>query len=204
MSEITRTPPVAAGPGKRLYEARVRARLSPEQVAEMLHLSTWQITALEKDDFESLPGPTYVRGYLRNYAQLLGLPADEIIASYAGINGTYRSARLDALAPEPEVTTRDGAVRFATFLVGCILILLAVVWWQGRGDRPGTDSDAPPVTAQGEAVQSQAAGEQSFIQAETSVAPESGASSTTSRASTPTAAAVAAGPAAPAAAGAGG
>ncbi|MFQ5935814.1 MAG: RodZ domain-containing protein, partial [Acidiferrobacterales bacterium] len=54
------------------------------------------------------------------------------------------------------------------------------------------------VTAQGDAVQSQAAGEQRSIQAEKSVAPESGASSTTSRASPPTAAAIGAVPAAPA------
>ena len=114
----------------------MRARLSAEQVAETLNLSTKQIAALEENDFASLPGPTYVRGYLRNYAQLLGLPSQEIIESYASVNGTYRITRASTLTPEREVTMRDGAVRFATFLVVGILMLLAVVWWQGRSSRP--------------------------------------------------------------------
>jgi cytoskeleton protein RodZ len=123
------------GPGKQLHDARVQVRLSREQVAEMLHLSPQQIRALESNDFKSLPGSTYVRGYLRSYAQLLGLPVDEIVGSYARLNGTFRSARLNALVPEPQVTTRDGSVKFATFLVVTVLIVLAVVWWQGRDYR---------------------------------------------------------------------
>ncbi len=123
------------GPGKQLHDARVQVRLSREQVAEMLHLSPQQIGALESNDFKSLPGSTYVRGYLRSYAQLLELPVDEIVASYGRLNGAYRAARLNALAPEPQVTTRDGSVKFATFLVVTVLIVLAVVWWQGRNNR---------------------------------------------------------------------
>ena len=136
MKDTHDVPPAGAGPGKRLYEARVRAQLSAEQVAEMLHLSTHQIAALEREEFDRLPGPTYVRGYLRNYAQLLGLPSDEIVQSYTRSNGTLRTARRSTLAPEPEVTTRDATVRFATLLVAVTLILLAVVWWQGRSAKP--------------------------------------------------------------------
>lgn len=117
----------------------MQLRLSPEQVAEMLHLSPQQIIALENDDFSSLPGPTYVRGYLRSYAQILGLPADDVVASYAQLNDAQRSARLSSLVPEPQASTRDGSVRFATFLVASILMVLAVVWWHGRyeGVSPG-------------------------------------------------------------------
>jgi cytoskeleton protein RodZ len=136
MNDTRNAPTAGAGPGKRLYEARIRAQLSAEQVAEMLHLSTHQITALEREEFDRLPGPTYVRGYLRNYAQLLGLPSDEIVQSYTRSNGAVRTARRNALAPEPEVTTRDATVRLATLLVGVTLILLAVVWWQGRSSKP--------------------------------------------------------------------
>jgi cytoskeleton protein RodZ len=136
MSEPSKGSAPSAGPGQKLHEARMRARLSTEQVAETLNLSIQQIAALEENDFASLPGPTYVRGYLRNYAQLLGLPPQEIIESYASVNGTYRATSLSTLTPEREVTTRDGAVRFATFLVVGVLILLAVVWWQGRSSRP--------------------------------------------------------------------
>lgn len=138
MNDTRNAPTAGAGPGKRLYEARIRAQLSAEQVAEMLHLSAHQIAALEREEFDRLPGPTYVRGYLRNYAQLLGLPSDEIVQSYTRSNGASRMARRNALAPEPEVTTRDATVRLATLLVAVTLILLAVVWWQGRSSKPTT------------------------------------------------------------------
>lgn len=148
MSESSNGRPPAAGPGQRLHEARMRARLSAQQVAEMLHLSIQQIAALEENDFARLPGPTYVRGYLRNYAQLLGLPPQEIVESYASVNGTHRATRPRTLTPEREVTMRDGAVRFATFLVVGILILLAVVWWQGRSWRPVATEPAAQVQEQ--------------------------------------------------------
>ncbi len=126
----------AQGPGRRLHEARVKARLSPEQVAELLHLSTQQIEAIENDDYEKLPGPTYVRGYLRSYSQLLGLPAREIVESYARQNGAGKSPSLGRLVPERESTTRDTPVRLAAVLVFGVFLLLAVVWWQGRNGSP--------------------------------------------------------------------
>ncbi|MFQ5756409.1 MAG: RodZ domain-containing protein [Acidiferrobacterales bacterium] len=146
--ELTTSQSTDTGPGQRLHDARVQERLSREQVAEMLHLSPQQISALESDDFKSLPGATYARGYLRSYAQLLGLPVDEVVASYARLNGAYRSARLNALVPEPQITTRDGSVKFATFLVVTVLIVLAVIWWQGRDYRlrPNESVDRGSVT----------------------------------------------------------
>ncbi len=139
MTDVDGARRTAQGPGRRLHEARVKARLSPEQVAELLHLSTQQIEAIENDDYEKLPGPTYVRGYLRSYSQLLGLPVREIVDSYARLNGAGKSSSLGRLTPEREPTTRDAPVRLAAVLVFGVFFLLAVVWWQGREGAP------PPV-----------------------------------------------------------
>lgn len=153
----------SAGPGKTLYNARKQLRLSREEVAERLHLSQSQVIALENDDFERLPGPTYVRGYLRSYAQMLGLSPDDVIASYAKLNGTQRATQLSTLSPEPEATMKDRPVKFATLLVAGVLVVLAVVWWQGRNYVPipsqatgytspigsqGMDAASPPLPEQ--------------------------------------------------------
>lgn len=137
-SKITTNP----GPGNILCDARKRLGFSLEEVAERLNLSTSQIDALEKDDFASLPGSTYVRGYLRSYAQVLEISPDDVVAAYASVNGTQYGARLSTLSPEPEVTLKDRPVRFATFLVVGLLVVLAVVWWQGRSYMPTTGVDA--------------------------------------------------------------
>ena len=130
------------GPGKILSDARKQLGFSPEEIAEILNLTTSQINALENDDFASLPGSTYVRGYIRSYAQVLELSPDGILAAYASLNGTQYVTRLSTLSPEPEVTLKDRPVRLATFLVAGLLVVLAVVWWQGRTYTPPTSVDA--------------------------------------------------------------
>jgi cytoskeleton protein RodZ len=177
----SRAPAPGAGPGQKLHEARMRARLSAEQVAETLNLSIQQIAALEENDFARLPGPTYVRGYLRNYAQLLGLQPEEIIESYASVNGTHGATRPSTLTPEREVTTRDGTVRFATFLVVGILILLSVVWWQGRSSRLiATESG---MQMQGQSTETKVAPEQREMASAPTISGEVGDTATSPSAS---------------------
>jgi cytoskeleton protein RodZ len=50
------------------------------EVARQLRLSTRQIEALEADDHASLPGKTFLRGFLRNYAKLLQLDPEPLLA----------------------------------------------------------------------------------------------------------------------------
>jgi cytoskeleton protein RodZ len=66
--------------GKALAEARERLGLSVAEVARQLRLSTRQIEALEADDHASLPGKTFLRGFLRNYAKLLQLEPEPLLA----------------------------------------------------------------------------------------------------------------------------
>jgi cytoskeleton protein RodZ len=57
--------------GQALRAAREHAGLSLNEVADRLKLSLRQLDAIERDDFEALPGPTFVRGFVRNYARFL-------------------------------------------------------------------------------------------------------------------------------------
>ena len=62
--------------GQELAFAREAKGMSQEQIADILNLTLANVIALENDDYESLPGWTYVSGYLRAYARLLGLDSD--------------------------------------------------------------------------------------------------------------------------------
>jgi len=66
--------------GAVLAEARERLGLSVAEVARQLRLSTRQIEALEADDHARLPGKTFLRGFLRNYAKLLQLDPEPLLA----------------------------------------------------------------------------------------------------------------------------
>lgn len=77
--------PAAAEPqiqiGAELRAARERAGLSVIDVAQRLKFAARQIEALEADNFAALPGLTFVRGFLRSYAKLLGLDADRLVSA---------------------------------------------------------------------------------------------------------------------------
>lgn len=65
-------------PGQALAEARAARNLSVADVALQLKLSVSQVVALEADAYDRLPGPVFVRGFVRNYARLLELDADAL------------------------------------------------------------------------------------------------------------------------------
>lgn len=68
--------------GAMLRTARNQRNLQIEQVAKELHLDARVVIAIENDDQAALPEPIFVQGYLRSYARLVGLPADEIVRRY--------------------------------------------------------------------------------------------------------------------------
>lgn len=134
--------PVAAGagPGAQLRLARETAGLSLEQVAQQLKLAPRQVKALEEEDFTRLPGRTFARGFVRNYARLLNLDANELIALLPDV------AQLPAMeAPALQSTgstiaelpgTAPARLNFARWLiplalVGCIVAAAAYEWYRG-------------------------------------------------------------------------
>jgi len=124
--------------GATLRNAREARGLSVHKAAQDMHVSDDIIEALEQNDFASLGAPIYVRGHLRNYARLLGLPEDEILAA---------EHTADKLAPPPLITQQPGGahafgLRFAmpvfSVIVITLLLVLGVVWWQHRPPEPST------------------------------------------------------------------
>jgi len=120
------------GPGRHLRQARQARGLQPEQIAAALHLHSRQIAALEREDYDALPGPVFVVGYLRNYARLLGLEGQPLIDA-------YRASHPEALPPpsvRPAAPVRTGSghvwVRLASLALVVALGAAAFNWWQGR------------------------------------------------------------------------
>ena len=71
--------PAHTAPGGRLAEARRVQNLTPADVARQLKLSVWQVEALEAGRYQQLPGPIFVRGFIRNYARLVKLDPNELL-----------------------------------------------------------------------------------------------------------------------------
>lgn len=141
-----------SGPGRLLHEARLDLRLAPEDVAQILHLSSKQIVALEQDDYKNLPGPTYVRGYLRSYAQLLGLSPEKVLESYNSLTIPSKPISLPQSAPPPQITSGDRLIKAATLGVAAIVLGLVYLWWSSEEETPTAPGSPPAVASQTPAI----------------------------------------------------
>lgn len=68
--------------GERLAQERIQKGLSIEEVATATKIRPSFITAIERGDYKTLPSSAYIQGFIRNYAEFLGLPAKEYTALF--------------------------------------------------------------------------------------------------------------------------
>jgi len=132
--------------GGALRRAREERGLSVDEAAQALRLSARIVSALEECAFERLPGPTYVRGYLRNYAQFLGLSAQPLVDAYNRMPQAAQKTDMAAPAPVRQVTSSDLLVRLGTGLVLLVVFGLAALWWVSHesGETPSTVATSIP------------------------------------------------------------
>ena len=142
------------GPGPLLQKARDARGLSREQIAERLHLELRVIVALEEDDFEALPEPPFVRGYLRAYANQVELSGDQLVAAFNACVGEQPAEGLRPVAKVRQASSGDRVVRLATWLIGLSLLLLVAIWWWDGHMRESLPprAEVPPPSAQEEAA----------------------------------------------------
>lgn len=117
----------SAGVGPQLRQARLSAGLSEEDIAAQLRLDVSVIRQLEADEYQKLAAPTYVRGYLRSYAQLVSIAPEPIIELFNRHNLPPPKLSADA-AHRRETTTSDWSIRIITLGLISGLIALSAVW----------------------------------------------------------------------------
>ena len=121
------------GPGPRLRQARQSRGLQVEQIASQLHLTAKQIRALEQDDYQALPGPVFISGYMRNYARLLDLDPEPLLEAYRAAAPEARPQLSTARPSGPrQVTSGHLSVRLVSFALVTALGVLAFIWWKNQ------------------------------------------------------------------------
>lgn len=139
--ELPPSLPVAAvGPGAQLRAAREAAGLSLDQVAQQLKLAQRQVKALEDENFGELPGRTFSRGFVRNYARLLNLDAQLLLsqlpdAAHAPslVSPTLHSTGAMIAELPSSAVARPNLARWLIplALIGCIVAAAAYEWYRG-------------------------------------------------------------------------
>ncbi len=120
--------------GNTLREARVRRNLTLQQVEEDTKIRVKYIQAMENEDFDVMPGATYVKGFLRTYSAYLGLDPDIIIDEYRSRVGPARESNEpfggSSVIGKPHSHRGRNTLVFVAIL--CLLVL-GVIWVLGRG-----------------------------------------------------------------------
>ncbi len=139
--------------GPTLREARMRARMDISELEAQTKIRAKYLRALENEEWDLLPGPTYVKTFLRTYAEALGLDAKMLVEQYK-----LRFERLSDLERQPIApsTARTQPRRRAPvpprgLVIGAVVVALIAALWalgQSTGDNADTTAEtAPPPTA---------------------------------------------------------
>lgn len=115
------------GIGERLRSARQALGLSLEEIESITHIRRSYLDALEREAFESLPGPTYTRGFLRAYAACLGLPPQDLLDRYPAVTFGEVSHRESPVEVRITPAVRMSPARRAMMGVG-LLVGLGVLF----------------------------------------------------------------------------
>jgi hypothetical protein len=137
--------------GVTLREARMRARIDISEVEAATKIRAKYLRAIENEEWDMLPGPTFVKSFLRTYAEFLGLDARLLVEEYKlRYEPAPSDTELQALgppvgprrlrAPRPPRLSRGWIVG----LSGAGLIVLLIV----LGSIGGGDGNDTPVATQ--------------------------------------------------------
>lgn len=120
--------------GQTFAAERERQGLARSDVAQRLHMSAYQIEAIETGDYSRLPRGTFLRGFVRNYARLLGLSPEALLPlldesgpheSKPGIVVPTQNIRFDPIGER----LSNPYVKAAVVAVVAIAVAFAAMYW---------------------------------------------------------------------------
>ncbi|MEC8091079.1 MAG: RodZ domain-containing protein [Pseudomonadota bacterium] len=111
--------------GADLNAARLERGLQINEIAHLLRISKGYLKNLEAGEFDQLPGPTYVSGYLRTYAREIGLDPTEITQRYRALLGAGEDRPQYSFPVDKQRPQRSGA------MMASIVVIFAVAGYGG-------------------------------------------------------------------------
>ena len=128
--------------GDRLRREREMRGITLDEIAESTKISRRHLEALEKEDFDSLPGGVFNRGFVRSYARYLGIDEDQAVADYSAaaadpVEGENKFP-LDVPEPAPDLNPRRSTLPLILALVALVAVL--AIFWARTRSRGGREA----------------------------------------------------------------
>lgn len=145
------------GIGESLRSTREAKGISLEQAEEDTKIRKKYLQALEDGDYDVIPGRVYAKGFLRNYANYLGLNQEEVMLEYkllgVPVKEEYKKVDIEAsINKQKRMTGRaDRKAYLATVLIAVFAILLLVLYnfvFKNTAEKSGNQTVDPSTTEQ--------------------------------------------------------
>src|ERR1700694_3156116 len=122
--------------GETLRQARMRARIDVSEIEAKTKIRAKYLRALENEEWGLLPGPTFVKSFLRTYAQALGLDGKALVEEYRLRYENPSEAALEPIVSTPQRSrARGGGGRAGSggpsrgylALVGAVVLVIVLL-----------------------------------------------------------------------------
>jgi cytoskeletal protein RodZ len=121
--------------GETLRDARMRARIDVSEIEAKTKIRAKYLRALENEEWGLLPGPTFVKSFLRTYAQALGLDGKALVEEYRLSHEHPSEAALEPIVSSPQRSrgrpaggrAPGGPSRGYLAIVGVVVLLIVLL-----------------------------------------------------------------------------
>jgi cytoskeleton protein RodZ len=126
-------------------KAREAMGLTLDQVATETRIGTRFLEAIEKEEFHVLPGGIFSRGFVRSYAESVGLDTEKAVADFERLSNYRDPSAMDDLRVS---TLHPGSLNRALYPIALavLVILVIVVYMATRGSNTTVNASQPPAS----------------------------------------------------------
>nr|WP_255726492.1 helix-turn-helix domain-containing protein [Sporosarcina sp. ACRSM] len=150
---------MVTGLGDRLKEARTAKGFTLDDLQSITKIQKRYLSGIENEDYSMMPGSFYVRAFIKQYAEAVGLDPDEMLALYKDTSSTSAPEEEKGQINSPTLTRKKGLKvnnqlneMLPKIIVALFIIVIIVVAWylsqQSASKNPITDveKEQPPIT----------------------------------------------------------
>jgi len=137
--------------GDLLREARSEKGMSLEEVENLTKIRKRYLQAIEEGDYKVLPGPFYVRAFVKSYAEAVGLDSEQVLRMYRNAIPVPETKSQPEGYPgkrrRKNINTEKWSKVTSTFVFLCFMVVIVAViyyyWWNHQGSRSEFDENIP-------------------------------------------------------------
>ena len=151
---------LVTGLGDRLKEARTAKGYTLDDLQTITKIQKRYLAGIENEEFGSMPGSFYVRAFIKQYAEAVGLEADEMLSLYRDTSGSIEPEEEEKQVVTPTLSRRGSSrgnsqlteIMPKVIVALFIIVIIGAVWflWQHNASKTEENDVGPdnPITVE--------------------------------------------------------